>query len=348
MDIYTAEGYPDIRKMTSCRAPFIYAWGGRGCGKTYSALQYYTYENPQLFMYVRRTQTQIDLVSTPALQPYKRMNRDHNDSIEPVPEKNGMFAFRRLIPDENDKRIATGPTFGYMCALSTFHNLRAGFDGSDVRVIIYDEFIPQDEERELKNEYTVLMHLYETVNRNRELDGEDPVLLLCLANANTPEGNIFLAGELMGKAIEMQKRSKNFSLIESRGIALFNMFDSPISAKKESTALYRATRGTAFYDMAVKNQFALDTSVPLRSLPLREFLPVVNIGELGIWKHKSEGYIYVTRKQDPSVRKFILAEYDLKIFKQRFSWLYLRYLDEQILFDSEVCSLLFVKYLEMA
>lgn len=347
MNLYTSAGWPDFNVIRKVGAPFNYIWGGRGCGKTYSALQHVVYEDPLTFLYIRRSQKQVDILATPSMNPFKSLNTDRGDTIEAFPEKDGVYTFFRSDVGENGRRVPAGPPLGYMAALSTFANLR-GFDGSQIRVIIFDEFIPQAGERELKNEYFILMNLYETVNRNRELKGEPPVILWALANANRPEGNIFLSGELLGKAIEMQRKEKNFSLLERRGIALFNMWDSPISKEKRTTVLYLATEGTAFHDMAVSNKFALDDTVPIKSLPLREFRPVCAVGELGVWQHKNEQYIYISGKTDPSVRKFVVADYDLKIFKKKYLWLWICYMEESVVFESDVAHLLFVKYFEMA
>ena len=346
MNLYTAEGWPDMRVLDQIPAPFLYCWGGRGCGKTYSYLKYVTIESPRKFLYIRRTQRQVDILATPSKNPFKKINADLGETIMPMPEKDGSYLFYRTDTDADGRVIRVGEPLGYMVALSTFANMR-GFDGSEVVNACFDEFIPQDGERELKHEYFILMNLYETINRNREFTGDPPLQLWCFANANTPTGNIMLSGEILGKAIEMQKQKKNYSLMQSRGIALLNMFDSPISQKKEDTALYRATRGTAFYDMAINNKFELDDSIPLKNLPLREFKPVCAIGELGIWQHKNEQYIYISKKQDPSVRKFVIADYDVKVFKKQYAWLYLCYLQESVVFESEVCALLFVEYFEM-
>lgn len=346
MNLYTDAGWPDLRVFDKISAPFIYCWGGRGCGKTYSFLKYVTVDSPRKFIYIRRTQKQVDILATPSKNPFKRINLDLGETIEPFAERDGSYIFYRTDTDVDGRLVRVGEPLGYMVALSTFANMR-GFDGSEIETACLDEFIPQDGERELKNEYFVLMNLYETINRNREFLGQKPLQLWCFANANRPTGNIMLSGELLGKAIEMQKKGKNYSLLESRGIALVNMFDSPISQRKEDTALYRATKGTAFYDMAINNKFELDQTVPLANLPLREFRPVCSIGELGIWQHKNEQYIYISKKQDPAVRKFVLADYDITIFKKHYAWLWVCYLEESIIFESEVNALLFVKYFEI-
>ena len=66
-------------------------------------------------------------------------------------------------------------------ALSTFGNLR-GVDFSDVDMIFFDEFVPQKNARPIKAEAEAFFNLYETVNRNRELDGRPPVRVLMLSN----------------------------------------------------------------------------------------------------------------------------------------------------------------------
>ena len=85
---------------------------------------------------------------------------------------------------------------GYTSALSTFSNLR-GFDGSNIKILLYDEFIPERHERLIKNEADAFFNVYETINRNRELQGGPPLIALCLSNSNSLASPIFTALNLV-------------------------------------------------------------------------------------------------------------------------------------------------------
>ena len=86
---------------------------------------------------------------------------------------------------------------GYAGALSTFSNIR-GADFSDVKIIIYDEFIPEKTNRcSIRNEWDALLNLIETVNRNRELEGEESVKIILLSNATNIECDILAQSGLI-------------------------------------------------------------------------------------------------------------------------------------------------------
>ena len=70
------------------------------------------------------------------------------------------------------------------------------------------------------------------------------------------------------------------------------LVDSAISNRKKETALYKnASRG--FLDMAIDNSFRTD-GTNIRSMPIREFNHIVSIGDIGIYRHKSERLYYVS------------------------------------------------------
>ena len=142
MNIYTKAGYPDISSWISTEIPFILCCGGRGTGKTYSALLY-AYETGKTFMFIRNSQTQVDRLMKPQYNVFKRMNADKGINITIGKDgKTGIY-YDETDP-ENIKPV------GYLAALSTFSNFR-GPDLSDVDLIIWDEFIPEAQERMVKD-----------------------------------------------------------------------------------------------------------------------------------------------------------------------------------------------------
>jgi hypothetical protein len=205
MNIYQDSGYIDIRKILSLGLPFIFLVGGRATGKTYGSLKV-VIEDDIRFIYMRRTQTQADLINKPEFSPYKSLNTDlgWNIGTESISKYNAGF-YRQV--EEDGRMISQGSPLGYTCALSTVSNIR-GFDASDVELQIYDEFIPEKHERPIKEEGKALLNSYETINRNRELNGKKPVQLLCMANANDLANPVFMELGLVKKAYEMKKKTK--------------------------------------------------------------------------------------------------------------------------------------------
>lgn len=334
MKIYYPEtGYVNIGGILCEGYPFNFICGGRGTGKTYDALR--TARNQGIkFILLRRTQAQADLISKPEFSVFKPLNEDQGWSVIPerVSKYNSAFV-------ENDIQI------GYTAALSTLSNMR-GFDASDIRLIIYDEFIPEKHERPIKNEADALLNAYETINRNRELKGSAPVQLLCLANANDITNPVFESLGLIRIADRMQKKGTERWTDDKRGIQLIMLQRSPISRKKGQTALYNLTEGSGFYRMSLENSFNVDRQ-HVRPRPLGEYVPVCMIGELCIYRHKSEARLYCTTHQAGVFsRKFGSSDTDKIYYKRIFVHHWEMYIQNQIDFEDVLSEKLFLHYWE--
>ena len=185
--LYHDSGFLDMGAVIAASYPYIIVIGARGVGKTYGALSDVALDNPRRFIYFRRTRTIIDLIMEPALQPFKRINADRLTDIRPDYSKGlGRFMLGEKL-------------IGYAAALSTFANIR-GFDGSDIDIMIYDEFIPEPGEIVRFNSYLALLNAYETINRNREFDGRPPLKLLLLSNSDNIYNDI-VSGFGIGDAL---------------------------------------------------------------------------------------------------------------------------------------------------
>jgi hypothetical protein len=147
--IYQDSGYIDIRKILSQGMPFNFIVGGRATGKTYTSLEVVV-EDKKKFIYMRRTQSQADLINKPDFSPFKSINTDFGWHIgtEAISKYNAGFYQQQ---QQDDIWVSQGAPIGYTCALSTISNLR-GFDATDVEILIYDECIPEKHERPIKNE----------------------------------------------------------------------------------------------------------------------------------------------------------------------------------------------------
>ena len=131
MELFDKNGYVDIRKILSLKIPFTIVVGGRATGKTYTTLKTVVEDNIT-FMYMRRLQSQADLINKPEFSPFKALNTDLHWHIGTVPISKynaGFYNFR--LNEEQDKMEAYGLPLGYTCALSTVSNLR-GFSAEDV------------------------------------------------------------------------------------------------------------------------------------------------------------------------------------------------------------------------
>ena len=334
MKIYYPEtGYVNIGGILCEGYPFNFICGGRGTGKTYDALRT-ARNNGTKFIFLRRTQAQADLISKAEFSIFKPLNEDEGWNILPerVSKYNSAFV-------ENDIQI------GYTAALSTLSNMR-GFDASDIQLIIFDEFIPEKHERPIKNEAAALWNAYETINRNRELKGIEPVQLLCLANANDITNPVFESLNLIRVADRMQKKGSERWTDDKRGIQLIMLQRSPISRKKGNTVLYNLTEGSDFSRMSLDNSFNVNRQ-HVRPRPLGEYIPVCLIGELCIYRHKSDPRLYCTTHQAGVFsRKFGTSDTDRIYYRRIFCHHWEMYIQNQIDFEDVLSETLFLHYWE--
>lgn len=331
MSLYLDSGFVNMAPIIHDRAhPFTFVWGGRGTGKTYGALETVVTEGVP-FAYMRRTQSQLDIINKPDFSPMKPILRNHPDiqmTIDSISPKNSGW----FIESENEEppRLA-----GITLALSTVSNLR-GFDASQIEVLIYDEFIPETHERPLKNEYDALLNCYETINRNRELLGRQALKLVCLSNSNILINPIFDGLGIAKKVKQMRRRGSEVSYDDRRGIALYALDNSPISLRKRETALYQlAGIKSRFAEMALSNDFQSDTGSRIESRNLAEYRPTVAVGDWCLYRHKTRVEWYACYHISGTPVKYTSSPEDIRRFCRAFSWVWTSYLRNQIVFEEE-------------
>ena len=263
--------------------------GGRGIGKTYSALTFLM-EKQEPFIYLRNTDVQLKECITGFGNPFKRWNLDHDRHIFFRSEKS-----HSLIYDDDRE---DGQPIGYGLALSTFENLR-GVDLSDVKYVLFDEFI---EKRSLSfRQFECFISFYETVNRNRELLGEAPLCCILLSNSQRLS-NPILAGYGIIPVIENMIRTgqKEF---KKPGMYL-SLPSSAVSDLKKNTANYALINGTKIADEALNNAFAFDSFYGIKKRNLNEYIPVVQIDDIYIYKHKTTSRLYACMSQAQNIPVF--------------------------------------------
>lgn len=342
MRLYDSNGYVNIPEILKHEAVFIFIYGGRGTGKTYGALKEMK-EGDHKFIYMRRLQSQTDIVKKDNMQPYKTLNDDMGWTVRPFPVNKYLSAFYDSTTNEEGKIIPEGDQRGLLTSLSTFSNLR-GVDGSEIDTIIMDEFIPELNERPIKGEADALFNAYETINRNRELKGEEPVKLLCLANSNRIDNPLFMELNLVRRAEKIRKEGKEYLYDPKRKMLLIDLYKSKISEEKSDTALYQLTKGTEFYEMAIRNSFINEERGRIETRPIREYKPVVSIGEITVYKHKSRKEYYVTTFKSGSPDTYTTGEKDRERFKKAYFYLWSAYMKRLVVFEEYMSEILFDKY----
>lgn len=342
MNIFREDGYLDMGAIMGRNYPFTLVCGGRGTGKTFTAL-YETISNDIPFILMRRMQTQIDMINRPEFSPFKAIERVHglHIGLEKISKSNSAIYHQEEIDGEYKN---TGKPIGYTAALATISNMR-GFDASDVRRVIFDEFIPEKHERPIKNEAVAIYNAYETINRNRELNGEQPLQMVFLANSNRLDNPLFMDMRLVTRAERMLKTGQHVWTDDDRGIMLVMFNDSPISEKKGQTSLYKLTSGSEYAAMALRNDFNTEDTGSIKARPLGEYNPIVKVGEITIYRHKRGGQkIYAAAHKTGSPPEYGTGEIELGRFCRAYNWIWLAYLESNVEFESTMCELLFQNY----
>jgi len=265
--------------------PFNFFISTRGYGKTYGALKgcIERWNDRSKFIYMRRTQTEAENTYTPSMMPFKVINEDIGWKIQ-VRKSNKIGVFY----DDDTKEVK-----GYACDLHTFNNVR-GMDFSDVRYIVFDEFISKGFRFD---EYQAFGDMYESVCRNRELKGEPPVVTFFLGNSITLDSSILHSLRLTEVIHLMREREEEVYVDEERLIYLWCGVDRKFVEEKGNTALYRLTAGTRFHDYALLNEFTTDYFGDVKKLDYKQYKPICSFEKMYFWEHKSDNHIYVSYRK---------------------------------------------------
>lgn len=346
--MFDNNGYLDFQYIMDHSLTYTFIVGGRGIGKTFGALKY-VLDNNVKFIFLRRTQTQIDMIKNEDLNPFRALESVLGEDYATVIKKlnKNITAVYRAEKDADGIYKACGLPLGYLMALSTIANIR-GFDASDVDCLIYDEFIGEKHESKIQHEGTAFLNAIETIARNRELSGRKPLKVIGLSNSNMLANPLFIELQLVTECEKMLKRGQTLKNLPLRDLTLILLNITPISEKKAQTSLYKlAGRDSSFSKMAIDNEFTAEEMADIKSLSLREYRPIVTVGELNIYRHKSRNDYYITGHSSGSPSRYDSSPMELKRFRHDYYYLWLAYLRRAVIFESYIYKVLFEKYYEV-
>lgn len=277
------------------------AYSARGAGKTYSFLRYCIREK-KIFLYLKRTQIDIDLISRPEFSPFKPLMRDYGYQITMEKLYEGISAVYMIVEEEKE-------LLGYCLAMSAVHKYK-GFDLSEVELICLDEFIPQLTERVNRKEGDLLLDLYMTVSRDREARGQDPLKLCLFANATELYCPITETLQIIDNISYLNAHEGEYRYLEDRRILLHRI---PYSeGANTDSAIYNAMKGTQWAEMAFGGQFSYNDFSKIRKVPLKGFVPYVHViynrKDYYIYQNKNNGLFYMC--SSPAQCPY---EYDMEI-----------------------------------
>lgn len=303
--------YFDIRNRSD--APYQFFLGGRGIGKTYSALSACVDCNDAggKWLWSRRGNRELEMITSVAGNVWKKYDKNESTlHLNELQAKTGIG----LCRDEEDNIL------GYYASLATFSNTR-GADYSDVTLWIHDEFVPERASRiRIADEGFAFLNMYETINRNREVEGQPPLRVICLSNSTTIANSIFFELGLVKDVTTMAMTGRNVYRNDDRGVYVELVGWTDIAEQKRETSLYKLTKNTRFYKQAIDNEFTDDPLYLIKKVQISQYKPVLSFGKVTIYSHKSNGTYYARTARDSATKRF--EEWERKEFSMMFKHYY--------------------------
>lgn len=329
--LYLENGYLNYNEIYNLPVPFIFIIGARGIGKTYGAVDH-LYKNNIPFLFLRRTKTQA----------YTQIDPEVSDIEKPLRQYDAIFNANKVTDTMQSLSIDGNEYFALVTSLSTGSNLR-GFNGDRVEAIFFDEFIAQPEEKPIREEASTFFNLVETISRNRELEGRPPVKVICAANSFNLANPIFIKLGLVSIAEKMRIKESEVYIDRERGYCIIQPLHSPISAKKQESALYRLVGDDSdFAGMALRNKYLDDISDTVCSKNLKEYRILVTVGEISIYKHKSQEEYYVSQHKSGTPKQiYTTGSADKKRFNREQHFLWTAFMRRNVYFENYLCQVLF-------
>lgn len=287
--------YINLRDYLDPRFPFQFFVGGRGVGKSYSALGLI---EDHCILWMRRTDDELNLLNNTkqgeGVNPYKKYNKNNGTNYCFSQIKDHISGIYTQTYNDDNEKMELDTLRGYGGALSTLSKVR-GIDLSDVTIMAYDEFIPETHVRKMAGEATALFNCYETVNRNREMEGEPPVYFIGMANAFDIACPIFMELGIVSELEKCIAKGKSTYEDVERGLRVV-LLETPeeFEEEKKQTALYKLTAGTTYYNMALSNDFSYNDFSLIKHVNLKGWRPVCSINKRYYIYRSKDGRLHVS------------------------------------------------------
>lgn len=294
----------DISRYENPKYPFQVIIGGRGGGKTYSALKWAIYnfrEYMQKFMWMRRTADELSLLCDSVRfgeggNPFKEINDKHgmNYGLCMMNKKVGGIYDRILNEEKKIYEYPQDGLVGYATALSNISSAR-GMNFTDADRLFYDEFIPERHVKKIRNEGEAILNAIETIGRNREILGKPPLYVYFLANSFNIYNELFKELGVVSNIERALRRGQADIYFTERGLAIHILPDTAKYVKeKKQTALYKLTENSDFADMALSNEFVYNDFSLVEYRRIQGYRPCCRTDHFYIYQKKGSQEYYVT------------------------------------------------------
>lgn len=293
----------DYNEIERLKMPFNFIIGPRGGGKTYGAIHLLDKKYKRKGIWMRRTQTEIDLMLSKIRGDDFKINTFEDYGI-----KNGLnmdvWRINKQVGAFGNIKNDEQAMWGHLVALSTLSNIR-GFSGSYANILVYDEFIAESHRKQIKNEAEAFLNAYETINRNREFEGKDPIKTYLLSNSNSLQNApILYYLNLIEVIRKMKKDHKFIKVLPKRGVTITLTQQLEFVEKKKITAIGKLTEGTSYATMAFDNDFAYDDFSYVESKNIKNYKPVCQIAGITMMVSLNSSFIYFTVKSYNNIRNY--------------------------------------------
>lgn len=270
----------DISEPLSYNALFNFILGNRNAGKTYGSKQWCIddfLKNKNQFAWVRRFDSELD--------DFK--DTFFTDICNEYPEVEFEYKGYKFYIN---KEVA-----GFSFPLTTSMKKKSS-SYPKVTKLIFDEFIIDvGTSYYLKNEVQIFLNLYETIFRMRD----------------NVKGAFFLANSISfinpyTLYFDLRKPINKKGIWRNGELLVQFVNDAELINAKLNTRFGKLTKGTAFGNFAVNNEFLRDNDdFILEKQPdklMYFFTMKANSENYGVWISHQEGCIYVSAKYDPSFK----------------------------------------------
>lgn len=315
--------YIDVPHYENAKYPYQFFIGGRGTGKTYTALRYclamamdpnikeeervyqrivedcgYEIPRQEPFIWVRRTDKEYKMLVAnnrlgDAGNPFSELNEKYGVNLG-VHALNASLAgvYRREMAD--GKPVPYGEPLGYVTAMTSIAGIR-GMEFHMIKRMWYDEFIPERHVKRMRAEGEAVLNSIETIARNRELEGEAPLYVYFMSNSNDIYNPLMADLGLVNQVERMLSRGQKDMWLEDRkcGMHLLDPAESFKTAKMQSS-LYRFAQGTQFAEMALDNSFVYNDFSNTGYRSIKGLKPLCRCEDVTIFMEKSGHYLYAS------------------------------------------------------
>ena len=346
MELYTTEGWLNVPVIhaVACRnrVNFIIIIGKRQVGKTYGVLKLML-DNDMRFVFMRLTATELDMLNRGVNSPFEKVAPG-----EIIFKPEGKYTSEITRIYKNTDGTDTLVRIGMGAALSTIGKIR-GFNGDLYTDLVIDEFIPESHLFKVRDEGNAFLNAHTTINGNRELEGRECLRTWLLANANDLNSGILDALHLIPIIERMIIRGEEWRILKDQGIMIILPDSDKITEERKKGGLFRAIGGGSdFARMAYENEFSFNDFSNVHSEPLIEYNPLITVGDISIYLHKSERKLYVTQRTNARVKyNYSNSEKDMIKFLNEQIDLQYAFKHDRIIFNSQEVKIKFRNYLKI-